>query len=471
MAVVSLGVPVFKGTEDDDLERFIDLYIGHLHALGINPLDRVANPSGAKRAMGILRGCMQGSAANWFDKELTGKNWKIAHIRKQGNAVMNAFRLLAVPEGAGGPNANTYVPHTTASAYSTAPANVAVTIGGAFIPDGRLKGGDALWKRSGGKPTSDDPNPLYNGPNGNGNPIVLPDILPDQALFWLRDQYTTVLQEKQRMRFGTLTQDSLPIREYYDKLVRSAHLLGFGDEIVKDQFYRGLNPDNIIEAERIGIERPIEELVDILERVEKRKAEIHLGLSRRKAQEDYYNKPVPIKAPPVSQQDAVEIKPVTSHAITQDMLNKLLQSHTESLTNNFQAQLQALQNTIAQPRKKVPPPVPPKNHEQLHDFYESQNPFDYEENWQYNRQNLFDEITKNDREALEYANIFAKASAKAKKDKMERKVNRLANMMGNLNLEDDGRMPMDVDITDGTILQDADGNEFTVYLTRGSKKK
>ena len=129
MAVVSLGVPVFKGTEEDDLERFIDLYLGHLDALGINPLDRIANPSGAKRAMGILRGCMQGPASIWFDKELMGKNWKIAHIKKQGTAVMNAFRQMIVPKGVGGLNANTYVSHLTASVYSTVPANMTVIIG------------------------------------------------------------------------------------------------------------------------------------------------------------------------------------------------------------------------------------------------------------------------------------------------------------------------------------------------------
>ena len=147
---------------------------------------------------------------------------------------MNAFRQIIVSKGVGDPNANTYVPHSTASVYSMAPANIAMTIDQAFISDGRLKGGDALWKRSGGHPSSNSPNILYNGANGNSNPIVLQDILPDQALFWLRDQYTTILQEKQRLRFVTFSQDNLPIEEYYDNLVRSARLLDFGDEIVKD---------------------------------------------------------------------------------------------------------------------------------------------------------------------------------------------------------------------------------------------
>src|ERR1051326_6580618 len=168
MAVVSLGLPIFKGTDDEDIRTFIDLYIGHLNALGINPTDRAGNPPGALRAMGILRSCMQGAGASWFDQELTGKNWQITYIKKQGTAVMNAFRQLIVPEGAGGPNPNTYVLNTTAAAYAADVANAAITIGAAFIPDGNLRDGDPLWKRSGGQPATADPNILQNNAAGIG---------------------------------------------------------------------------------------------------------------------------------------------------------------------------------------------------------------------------------------------------------------------------------------------------------------
>ena len=109
MALVSLGLPVFNSTEEDDLELFISLYLGYLASVNVNYRDRAGNPSGAKRAMGILRSCMQGPAAIWFDRELTGKNWKIENIHKNGVATLNALRLLVIPEGAGGPNAGTYV--------------------------------------------------------------------------------------------------------------------------------------------------------------------------------------------------------------------------------------------------------------------------------------------------------------------------------------------------------------------------
>jgi len=87
------------------------------------------------------------------------------------------------------------------------------------------------------------------------------------------------------------------------------------------------------------MEKPVDELVVILERVEKRKAEVFLGLNSRKALEEHWlNKvePVPV---PSTHQKPVEIKPVTSHAITQDMINKLLQQHTENLTRNFQSEI------------------------------------------------------------------------------------------------------------------------------------
>ena len=79
MALVTLGLPTYDGTEEADLDLFIGLYRGHLNAVNVNPLDLVANPSGASRAMGILRGCLQGLAADFFDRELTGKRWEVQY--------------------------------------------------------------------------------------------------------------------------------------------------------------------------------------------------------------------------------------------------------------------------------------------------------------------------------------------------------------------------------------------------------
>ena len=80
MANVTLGMPIFSGDPDEDVELFLDLFRGYLAGLGINPADNVGNPTGHSRAYGLLRGCMRGPAADWFDRELTGKNWELYNV-------------------------------------------------------------------------------------------------------------------------------------------------------------------------------------------------------------------------------------------------------------------------------------------------------------------------------------------------------------------------------------------------------
>ena len=73
MANVTLGMPIFSGDPDEDVELFLDLFRGYLAGLGINPADNAGNPTGHSRALGLLRGCMRGPAGEWFDQYLTGK--------------------------------------------------------------------------------------------------------------------------------------------------------------------------------------------------------------------------------------------------------------------------------------------------------------------------------------------------------------------------------------------------------------
>ena len=130
MAVISIGLPVFEDGLDDDIEVFINLYWGYLHGIGIDPTNPGGGPpTGANRAMGVLRGCLKGPGAEWWDREITGKNWKIANVRKQGRANMGALRALIVPEGVGGPNAGTYVPGSASSLDSVDAVNALDTIG------------------------------------------------------------------------------------------------------------------------------------------------------------------------------------------------------------------------------------------------------------------------------------------------------------------------------------------------------
>ena len=74
MANITLGMPIFSGDPDEDVELFLDLFRGYLAGLGIDPTDAVGNPSGWRRSLGLLRGCMRGPAGEWFDQHLTRKN-------------------------------------------------------------------------------------------------------------------------------------------------------------------------------------------------------------------------------------------------------------------------------------------------------------------------------------------------------------------------------------------------------------
>src|ERR1700719_3101544 len=98
MAVATLGMPTFSGRDDEDLFVFIDLYRGYLHSIGVDPLDLAGGPpNGSQRALGILRSCMQGEAAEWFDRNLTGKNWKINNVMVVlANGLEPAMKALAL---------------------------------------------------------------------------------------------------------------------------------------------------------------------------------------------------------------------------------------------------------------------------------------------------------------------------------------------------------------------------------------
>ena len=149
--------------------------------------------------------------------------------------------------------------------------------------------------------------------------------------------------------------------------------------------------------------------------------------------------------------------------------------------NAFKAQIQALQDKIAQQSapqiqpvsrpEKQKPPVPPKNWEQLLDTYESANPFDDDD-----REYSFDEIMGGSNpmgnKMMEDLAILNLARKKARKAKWNQRVNTLAGQMAGLKLDDDFD-PMDTsNLADGSvILEDENGNEFIVHATRSVKKK
>ena len=152
-----------------------------------------------------------------------------------------------------------------------------------------------------------------------------------------------------------------------------------------------MNEENAIEAERIGPERNIEELVGLLEQVETRKAELRRGKERREnIQYQQDRQIIPEQLPPVGQKPVI-LKPVQKHAVTQEEMGRLLQQQAET----FQSQIRQLQKGL-KARDSKPKPVRravryeyDPNLEGWEDFPDpGPNPFDDE----FHRKYIFDEI-------------------------------------------------------------------------------
>ncbi|PKY36776.1 hypothetical protein RhiirB3_460164, partial [Rhizophagus irregularis] len=150
MAAVGIAAPIFHGQKDEDLNLFIDNFLG----------------------------CMRDEAARWFDAELTGKNWELSSIQLVAaanggaGATRRAFRALAIPEVAYGIHVGTYLPGSDAATYAGIAGNAAITVGDAFFPScadvvrTNFKV-EEQWRRAGGRPT----NRPVNGLGNHGGPF------------------------------------------------------------------------------------------------------------------------------------------------------------------------------------------------------------------------------------------------------------------------------------------------------------
>ncbi|GET61257.1 hypothetical protein GLOIN_2v1790588 [Rhizophagus irregularis DAOM 181602=DAOM 197198] len=321
MAAVGIAAPIFHGREDEDLNLFIDNFLGYINTVGIDPLDDAGAPPGRVRAMGVLRSCMRDEAARWFDAELTGKNWELSNIRLVATAnggagaTRRAFRALAVPEVANGLHVGTYLPGSDVDAYSRILANAARTVGETFFPSRadivrtNFKV-EEQWRRAGGRPTHQPVNGLGNhgGPFNaavQNQPIVLQGILLDQAFMHMRTNFPTIVEERLQIRFSNLYQEQgEPVRSYYKRVERA------GD--IGEMFY--------------GLQRR--------QGIEKAKKEELAGYTH-----------------PVTPHEGAVIQRSTD-VITQERLQELLKAQAEELTKNFQAQFKQLQ--ASKPVRKPP---------------------------------------------------------------------------------------------------------------------
>ncbi|GBB92508.1 hypothetical protein RclHR1_20170008 [Rhizophagus clarus] len=312
-------------------------------------------------------------------------------------------------------------------------ANVLVTN---VWPDYAIEGNRDIWLNCAGMEFTNDPlnhNVLGGGGAGAGvaiaggagvgHPYVIP-ARPCHVLIKMRNEFPTQQNARRQLRFGNLFQENMPVRDFYDKVRRSAELLGYGNDVLVNQFLRGLNDDCAIEAERIGAERDIEELVGLLERVEKRKSELRLGRERREnIQYQRDRQIIPEQLPPVSQEPVI-LKPVQNHAVTQGEMSRLLQQQAEG----FQSQIRQLQESL----KARDDPYPD----------EGPNPFDEDMNPD-DLQQLFDAVpgrpAPRNTLAQRLAGKIAKRIAKARERREDDELNRAMRDLS-LNDHDD---PMD----------------------------
>src|SRR5271170_5777790 len=166
---------------------------------------------------------------------------------------------------------------TNAHAYATTASNNAITMTNAgnlqiaamaslrlWVP---VKEFNQDWSMLDGRPT-DDNNPI--AAVGNARPVTLPEFWIGCAIYWFRHNYPTVLEDKHKVRFSSLYQDSESIRKFYNNVKKYGKMLKLAQSSVEEQFFKGMAPDTQLEADRIRTERPLGDLVDSLEKVEKK---------------------------------------------------------------------------------------------------------------------------------------------------------------------------------------------------------
>ncbi|CAG8810375.1 6008_t:CDS:2, partial [Dentiscutata erythropus] len=171
------------------------------------------------------------------------------------------------------------------------------------------------WTVAGGRPT----NAVPVAPNaGGGVPIILAGIWSGQRLFRIKKHFPSTDRYLRMFKIGALKQEvHESVSSYWAKILKYGDQLGYTLAQKKTQFMSGVRDDIKEEIYRIGQHRPINDILDSLAELELRRG---------------------VLGPPPSYFSYTPVPPAISN--------------------------------------KTPPPIPPKNIEQLRYSYESDNPFD-----------------------------------------------------------------------------------------------
>lgn len=173
-----------------------------------------------EKGMGILRACMKGPAADWYDNNILEKRVKLRNINAQlvhGNETR--FKALAFNAGANVPG-NSWVALSGAAVYVGANAAHLVTT---VWPDYTLEVNDNIWRLRAGMKLTDDQLNYITGPQGGGaiagggagvrNPYIIP-LHPCHALMKLRADYPTQQDARRRLHFGNLFQEDSSVQDF-----------------------------------------------------------------------------------------------------------------------------------------------------------------------------------------------------------------------------------------------------------------
>ncbi|PKY61836.1 hypothetical protein RhiirA4_487365, partial [Rhizophagus irregularis] len=313
---------------------------------------------------------------------------------------------------------------------------------------------------------------VIGGGAGAGLPYVIPARLC-HAFAKMRRDLPQQQRARREIKFVNLIQGDLPIRDFYEQVRHSGQLLGFGREVIAHQFYRGLNEENTLEAQRSRDDRDVEQLVDNLERLERTKAEMG-ALSRRKTSY-YLDPPKETKTPqePVTLQTSADVEQLLKQQA--DVFQKQIRDLQKSIQQR-PIQQRPIQRPIV--RKSPGKPIQPNPPRRV--VRDHQDP-DYDDGYEEHDVG-FDpgapEWTLEDHQnAIDLIMGYKRGTSRILTNQLQKAKDRrddqeLARAMRNLDLNDDA---MDIDnnvasFEDLKFVPDEEGG-FRICVVRSAKKK
>ena len=168
------------------------------------------------------------------------------------------------------------------------------------------------------------------------------------------------------LKIGTLKQGTHEsVTSFWAKIKKYGDQLGYTPAQKKSSFISGVRHDILNDIFAIGRHKPINDILDSLEEMELRSGVIGPPPS-------YLSY---TQAPPTISNIAPQQQGISLEDMQKAIQNALAQQKTE-YQSLLEKQKNEFQVQMAQQSKRTPPPVPPKNNEQMQEYYESRNPFD-----------------------------------------------------------------------------------------------